>query len=211
MNLADPATLGWWYYPVSFVLNVFDSFIAPLPQELFVIAIAPLAQEGLVSFWLAVFIAWIANVLGDVLLAWTVERYRHLLERWKWGRWLLHKSSRAEKALGERGTFTALAGLRFLSGGRTASYVAAGLANTPMRIVWGSTALGSILWVALMIVIGKVTDDVTGLPAWASALIGMGIGTLIGVVPAVIGWARRRSRGTRDDQAGAEGASGDRR
>ena len=206
MNLADPATLGWWYYPLSFVLNVLDSFVAPLPQELFVLAIGPLSAKGLVSFWAACAVAWIANVLGDVWLAWVVERYRHVLERWRFGRWLLRKAEAGERALGERGTFMVLAGLRFISGGRTASFVAAGLAAVPRRTQWAATALGSFFWVILMVLIGHLTQSATGLPAWASALVGMGVGTLIGAIPAAIGWAKQRSRrGKRNDSTGTTG------
>lgn len=206
MNLADPSTLGWWYYPLSFVLNVLDSFVAPLPQELFVLAIGPLSGRGLVSFWAAVAVAWIANVLGDVWLAWVVERYRHVLDRWRFGRWLLAKAEAGERALGERGTFAVLAGLRFISGGRTASYVAAGLAAVPRKTQWAATAVGSLAWVFFMVLIGQLTQSATGLPAWASALVGMGVGTLIGAIPALIGWARKRSqRGRRDDPTSSTG------
>lgn len=208
MNLMDPATLGWWYYPVSFVLNVLDSFLPPLPQELFVLAIGPLSQSHQLSLVAAALVAWIANVLGDVWLAWVVERHRQRLERWRWGRWLLSRAGAGLRALGERGAFGVLAGLRFVSGGRTASYVAAGLAGTRMSIVWASTAVGSALWVVFMIVLGQLTHDATGLPAWASAVVGMVLGTLIGAVPAAIAWVRRRhGKGNIDEHSGAERAA----
>ena len=209
MNFSDPATLGWWYYPLSFVLNVLDSFFPPLPQELFVLGIGPLAERGVLAFWPAVVVAWIANILGDAWLAYVVAHQRHHLERWRWGRWLLAKSQAGSEALGQRGAFSVLAGLRFVSGGRTASYAAAGLAGISRRIVWSSTAVGSLAWVFFMVLIGQVTQDATGLPAWASALVGMLIGTLIGAVPALIAWWRRRAgRGNRNDSTGATGSTG---
>lgn len=209
MNLADPSTLGWWFYPVTFLLNVFDSFFPPLPQELFVAGIGPLARDGSVDLVLAALLSCAANILGDAWLWWVVLRRRAMLERWRWGRWLLRKSGQGLSALGERGTFSVLVGLRFVSGGRTASYVAAGLAKVPAKVVWGSTALGSAGWVVFMMLLGELTHDATGLPAWASAVLGMLVGTLIGAVPALIAWVRRRGKGSSEthEESGAQGAA----
>lgn len=188
----DPGSLGWWYYPLSLLTNVFDSFLPPLPQELFVLAIGPLVSAGKLALWPAVAVAWVGNVLGDVLLAWAVATRTAWLERSRWGRWLLAKASAGRRTLGERGSFGVLVGLRFVSGGRTASYVAAGLAQVPRGVVWASSVLGSAAWVAFMVLLGQWTQRTTGLSAWASALLGMGLGTLIGLIPASIAWVRHR-------------------
>lgn len=204
MNLFAPDTLGWWFYPITFILNVLDSFLPPLPQELFVLAIGPLTQTHQIALWPAMIIAWIANVLGDGWLAWTVARHRHRLERWRWGRWLLRKAGAGLSALGQRGSFGVLAGLRFVSGGRTASFVAAGLAGTSQRIIWAATSVGSAAWVGFMVILGQLTHNATGLPAWGSAILGMIVGTLMGAVPALIAWLRRRhGKGNTDDHTGA--------
>lgn len=210
MNFSDPGSLGWWFYPVTFVLNLFDSFFPPLPQELFVAGIGPLAEAGSVAVVPALLVSWVANVLGDVLLWWVISRWRGALERWRWGQWLLCKSQQGLDALGDRGSFGVLTGLRFVSGGRTASYAAAGLAGISPKVIWGSTAVGSAGWVLFMVVLGQLTHNATGLPAWASAVIGMGVGTLIGAVPALIAWVRRRGKGSSDthEESGAPGAAG---
>ena len=77
---------------------------------------------------------------------------------------------------------------------RPASMAAAGIASLPWRPFLVLSGGGALLWAVYMVGLGWVTGSATGLPTWASAAVGMVLGTLAGLVIAGVIAVRRRSR-----------------
>jgi membrane protein DedA with SNARE-associated domain len=59
---------------------------------------------------------------------------------------------------------------------------AAGVANIPWGPFLALSGAGAVLWSTWMVALGYVTGNTTGLPPWTSAVVGMGLGTLVGLV-----------------------------
>jgi membrane protein DedA with SNARE-associated domain len=122
-----------------------------------------------------------------------------VLDRWKWGR-TFHKGVHAAIAkAGRSSTYGAIIGVRFIPGGRLATTAAAGIADVSTRGFSLCAAIGGTLWAAWSVGLGYFTGSATQLPFWASSLIGVGAGLVIGAVVGVIATRRRGSRSPVDD------------
>lgn len=196
-DLADAdgllSSLGSWFHPLTALLVALDAPIPPVPSEVFVIGSGALAAAGRASLPLSVLTAWLGCWLGDVGL-YALFRFRltGLLDRWAWGR-AVHRGIR--RVLATAGPVSSLAGLfmlRFVSGGRTASMAAAGVAGLRWRPFLWLSGTGSLTWSGYLVGLGWATGSTTGLPWWASAVVGLVFGTLLGLaVAAAIAWKRR--------------------
>lgn len=196
-DLADAdgllSSLGSWFHPLTALLVALDAPIPPVPSEVFVIGSGALAAAGRASLPLSVLTAWLGCWLGDVGL-YALFRFRltGLLDRWAWGR-AVHRGIR--RVLATAGPASSLAGLfvlRFVSGGRTASMAAAGVAGLRWRPFLWLSGTGSLTWSGYLVGLGWATGSTTGLPWWASAVVGLVFGTLLGLaVAAAIAWKRR--------------------
>ena len=196
-DLADAdgllSSLGSWFHPLTALLVALDAPIPPVPSEVFVIGSGALAAAGRASLPLSVLTAWLGCWLGDVGL-YALFRFRltGLLDRWAWGR-AVHRGIR--RVLATAGPASSLAGLfvlRFVSGGRTASMATAGVAGLRWRPFLWLSGTGSLTWSGYLVGLGWATGSTTGLPWWASAVVGLVFGTLLGLaVAAAIAWKRR--------------------
>lgn len=196
-DLADAdgllSSLGSWFHPLTALLVALDAPIPPVPSEVFVIGSGALAAAGRASLPLSVVTAWLGCWLGDVGL-YALFRFRltGLLDRWAWGR-AVHRGIR--RVLATAGPASSLAGLfvlRFVSGGRTASMAAAGVAGLRWRPFLWLSGTGSLTWSGYLVGLGWATGSTTGLPWWAAAVVGLVFGTLLGLaVAAAIAWKRR--------------------
>jgi membrane protein DedA with SNARE-associated domain len=177
-------------------LVALDAPLPPIPSELLVLGAGPLAAAGALNPAAAILAAATGCWLGDVGL---YLLFRNGLTTWLdrvgWGRWIHRNIVRLMNRWGRETTYAGIVGVRFLSGGRTASMAAAGIAGVPLRPFLGLAALGSLLWSCWMVLLGQLTATTTGLPTWASAVIGMGLGTLVGVVLGGIIAMRSRLKG----------------
>ncbi|MEU3847471.1 VTT domain-containing protein [Micrococcus terreus] len=194
----DPAwveSLGWWFHALTALLVALDAPIPPVPSELFVIGSGALALNGALGLVPSVLAAWLGCWAGDVGL-YALFRYRltGLLDRGSWGRRIHRGILRLLDKAGPAPSYALLFVLRFVSGGRTASMAAAGIAEIPWRPFLLLSGVGSLVWSVYMVGLGWLTGSATGLPFWISALIGMGLGTLAGLMIAGIIAVRRRSR-----------------
>lgn len=170
-------------HPLTLLVVVADVFAPIMPSEFLVIASGSLASEGSVLLWVSLLTAMVGSLLGDLALYWLFrKRLTHWLDRFRWGR-AVHRGIRnaVEKA-GKSPTYAGLVALRFLPGGRTAGVAAAGIAELPFRPFLGFAAIGGLLWSCWLVGLGYVSDVTTGFPMWASALLGMGVGTLVGLI-----------------------------
>lgn len=186
--------LGWWFHPVTALLVALDAPFPPTPSELFVIGSGALASAGSLSLVPSVLAAWLGCWAGDLGL-YALFRYRltDLLDRWRWGRAVHRGIRRLMVKAGRESSLAGLFVLRFVSGGRTASVAAAGIGGIRPRVFLWHSGLGALVWSVYMVGLGWVTGQATGLPWWASAVVGMLLGTLAGALIAGIVALRRRT------------------
>ncbi len=195
LDAAWVESLGWWFHPLTALLVALDAPIPPVPSELFVIGSGALALQGTLGLVPSVLAAWLGCWAGDVGL-YALFRFRltGLLDRASWGQRIHRGILRLLDKAGPAPSIALLFVLRFVSGGRTASMAAAGIAGIPWRPFLLLSGSGALVWSVYMVGLGWLTGSATGLPFWASALIGMGLGTLAGLMIAGIIALRRRSR-----------------
>ena len=192
------AAIYFWIFP--FVIG--DAIFPPIPSEMLVIAGGALSAEGHVNGLLVVLLAAVASWLGDLLVFQLFKRrLSHVLDRWKWGLQFHAAVHSAIARAGRSSTYGAIIGLRFIPGGRLATTAAAGIANVSTRGFSLCAALGGLLWASWSVALGYFTGSATRLPFWASSLIGVGVGLVIGAVVGVIVTRRRGSRSPVDPAA----------
>jgi membrane protein DedA with SNARE-associated domain len=192
------AAIYFWIFP--FVIG--DAIFPPIPSEMLVIAGGALSAEGRVNGLLVVLLAAVASWLGDLLVFQLFKRrLSHVLDRWKWGLQFHAAVHSAIARAGRSSTYGAIIGLRFIPGGRLATTAAAGIANVSTRGFSLCAALGGLLWASWSVALGYFTGSATRLPFWASSLIGVGVGLLIGAIVGVIVTRRRGSRSPVDPTA----------
>ncbi|RZU60511.1 DedA family protein [Zhihengliuella halotolerans] len=184
------------YYLITAFLVAFDAPFPPVPSELFVLGSGPMVAAGHLN---PVF-AWVAAAggcwLGDMGLYWVFRRgLTTWLERFRWGRWVHRNTVALMNRVGRETTYASLLGLRFVSGGRTASVAAAGLAGVTPGTFAALAGLGAGLWAAWMMLLGYLTQTLTGWPTWSATLLSMGLGALLGLaLAAVLARSKRRTR-----------------
>lgn len=195
MDLANADTWGsaiyFWIIPV--VLG--DAIFPPVPSEMLVITGGALSAEGRANIFLVVLLAALSSWLGDLLVFQLFKRrLSRVLDRWSWGRQFHRGVHQAIDRAGRSSTYGGIIGIRFIPGGRLATTAAAGIANVSTRGFSFCAALGGTLWAVWSVGLGYVTGSATRLPFWASSLIGVGLGLVIGAVVGVIVTRRRGSR-----------------
>ncbi|MHA7154639.1 DedA family protein [Arthrobacter sp. TMN-50] len=201
MDLTD---LGAWsplFHPLTFVVVVVDVFIPAVPSEFLVIASGTMASEGTLLLPVALLVATLGSWLGDIILYLLFRnRLTSWLDRFRWGRGIHRGIRTAVEKAGKSPTYAGLIALRFLPAGRSAGVAAAGIANLPLRPFLACAVVGGILWSSWLVMLGYITDITTGFPLWVSALLGMGIGTLVGlVITAFLALKQRRKVRTTDE------------
>ena len=195
MDLANADTWGasiyFWIIPV--VLG--DAIFPPLPSEMVVITAGALSADGRANVYLVAILAALASWLGDLAVFQLFKRrLSHVLDRWSWGRKFHSGVHLAIARAGRSSTYGAIIGIRFIPGGRLATTAAAGIANVSTKGFSCCAALGGSLWAVWSVGLGYVTGSATKLPFWASSLIGVGLGLVIGAVVGVIVTRRRGNR-----------------
>ena len=182
------AAIYFWIFP--FVIG--DALFPPLPSEMIVITGGALSAAGSINGFLVVLLAALSSWIGDVLVFQLFKRrLSHVLDRWRWGRHFHATVHAAIAKAGRSSTYGAIIGIRFIPGGRLATTAAAGIANVSTRGFSLCAALGGLLWASWSVALGYFTGSATGLPFWASSLIGVGVGMVIGAVVGVVVTRRR--------------------
>lgn len=195
-NFLEPLMSGGpWFYPLLFILVALDALIPPLPSEVLAMGTGPLVAAGLLNPVIAVIVCAGACFVGDSALYVLFKHGGRFLSRYRWGRWLHKNMSVLMLKLGTSGTYASLLGMRFLPGGRSASMAAAGISRITWRVFAPLAGTGAVLWAIWMMVLGHFSAQLTGFPIWASTLVGMIFGTLIGILLAGVLAIYRRQRG----------------
>lgn len=208
MSFADGWGAAIYFWIIPLVLG--DAVFPPVPSEMVVITGGALAAEGRANIWLVALIAAATSWLGDMVVFQLFKRrLSHVLDRWGWGRRVHRGIHDAIAKAGRSSTYGAIIGLRFIPGGRLATSAAAGIADVSTPGFSLCAGLGGLLWAAWQSGLGYFAGTTTGLPFWASSLIGVGVGLLIGVSVGVIVTRRRGSRSPVDEPAPGEPAPGE--
>ncbi|WP_255771489.1 DedA family protein [Pseudarthrobacter sulfonivorans] len=190
------AAIYFWIIPV--VLG--DAIFPPIPSEMVVITGGALSADGRTNIFLVAALAALASWLGDMLVFQLFKRrLSHILDRWRWGRKVHHGIHEAIARAGRSSTYGAIIGARFIPGGRLATSAAAGIADVAVRGFSLCAGLGAVLWAGWLVGLGYFTGSATKLPFWASSLIGVGVGLVIGSVVGVIVTRRRGTRSPVDE------------
>jgi membrane protein DedA with SNARE-associated domain len=192
------AAIYFWIMPV--VLG--DAIFPPIPSEMVVITGGALSADGRANVFLVAALAAVASWLGDMVVFQLFKRrLSHVLDRWRWGRKVHHGIHEAIARAGRSSTYGAIIGARFIPGGRLATSAAAGIADVSVRGFSLCAGLGAVLWACWLVGLGYFTGSATKLPFWASSLIGVGVGLVIGAVVGVIVTRRRGTRPPVDEPA----------
>lgn len=192
------AAIYFWIIPV--VLG--DAIFPPIPSEMVVITGGALSADGRANVLLVAALAALASWLGDMVVFQLFKRrLSHVLDRWRWGRKVHHGIHQAIARAGRSSTYGTIIGARFIPGGRLATSAAAGIANVSVRGFSLCAGLGAVLWASWLVGLGYFTGSATGLPFWASSLIGVGVGLVIGAAVGVIVTRRRGTRSPVDEPA----------
>src|SRR6478609_6992485 len=150
-----------------------------------------------IYFWIFPFVllAAAASWLGDLLVFQLFKRrLSHVLDRWRWGLGFHAAVHAAIAKAGRSSTYGAISGRRFIPGARLATTAAAGIANVSTRGFSLCAALGGTLWAVWSVGLGYATGSATKLPFWASSLIGVALGLVIGAAVGVVVTRRRGNR-----------------
>ena len=104
----------------------------PIPEELPIAAAAALAAQGVVKWWIALPVCFVAVLAGDVVLYWVGHHWGERILEWRLVRRILTKSREAKLLDGYRRhgmkiVFTA----RYIMGLRAAAFLTAGIAKFP--------------------------------------------------------------------------------
>lgn len=193
MDITAPASWGSAIYLWIVPIVVGDAIFPPIPSEMVVITGGALAADGHANIWLVLVLAAVGSWLGDMAVYMLFKRrISHVLDRWAWGRKVHSGIHSAIAKAGRSSAYGAIIGARFVPGGRLATSAAAGIANVSVPGFSLCAGLGAVLWAVWQVGLGYFTGSTTKLPFWASSLIGVGVGLVIGVV---VGFIVTRRRG----------------
>jgi membrane protein DedA with SNARE-associated domain len=206
MDFGNPDTwstaIYFWIVPA--VLG--DAIFPPIPSEMVLITGGALSAEGRANLFLVGFLSASASWLGDVVVFQLFKRrLSHILDRWAWGRKIHRGIHEAIAKAGRSSAYGTIIGARFIPGGRLATSAAAGIADVSTRGFSLCAGLGAVLWATWLVGLGFFTGSATGLPFWASSLIGVAVGLVIGAVVGLIVTRRRGDRSPVDEPGGAPG------
>lgn len=186
---------GPWFLMIQATMVAVEAFIPVLPVEIVVIGSGALAADGFLPVSVALLVTFAGCLLGDVGL-YAIFRFQliRVLYRWRWGRTVHRALLRTSVRAGGATTWVGLLLIRWIPGGRTASMATAGI----MRLSWAQGlslgVVGALIWALWLVGLGYISGTTTGLPPWVSTVMGLTIGTLVGLVIAMVAARRRRAR-----------------
>lgn len=190
------AAIYFWIIPL--VLG--DAIFPLVPSEMAVITGGALSADGRANVFLVLALAALASWVGDMVVFQLFRRrLSHVLDRWRWGRRLHRGIHEAVAKAGRTSTYGTIIGARFIPGGRLATSAAAGIAGVSVRGFSLCAGLGAVLWACWLVGLGYFTGSATGLPFWASSLIGVALGFLAGTAVGIIATRRRGNRSPVDE------------
>lgn len=185
-----------WALPALFASTAADGFFPPVPGETVIIMLAVGAQAGDgVSLPLVVLVAALGAWCGDQVayaLGRALGASRVPFLRGRRGR---RAVAWAARSFERRGASVVL-GARFVPVGRMAVNVTAGTVGFSRRRFMALSAVASTAWALWSVLLGMVAGQALGERPLLAVAVGVGVGTVLGlVVDRVLGaWGARRAR-----------------
>ncbi len=184
-----------WALVVLLVCCWVDGFFPPVPSESLVIAVATLTVAGSgPPLWAVVAVAAAGAFLGD-LTAFAIGRQVPLdrLPLLRRGRGLASVQW-ARGSLERRGG-TAVLAARYVPVGRVAVNVAAGAVGFPARRFVGFAAIAAVAWALWSVLLGVAAGALLRDRPLLAVVIGVVVGTLLGLGVDAVASRRRRQAG----------------
>ncbi|MBN6189594.1 VTT domain-containing protein [Aneurinibacillus sp. BA2021] len=181
-----------WLYLVLFAVTVIDGFFPPVPSETVLVAAAAVAAStGDGNLLLLGLVAAVGAAIGDNL-AFLIGR-RLGTSRFAWMRRprVVTAFAYAQRAL-DRRSATLILGARYIPVGRVAVNMSAGALGFPWRRFLPLSLIAGASWSVFSLAIGLLAGAWIKDQPLLSALLGIGVALVIGVVIDRIAAARRR-------------------
>ncbi|UPL12278.1 DedA family protein [Microbacterium sufflavum] len=181
-----------WLYLVLFAVTVIDGFFPPVPSETVLVAAAAVAAStGDGDLLLLGLVAAVGAAIGDNL-AFLIGR-RLGTSRFAWMRRprVVTAFAYAQRALARRSA-TLILGARYIPVGRVAVNMSAGALGFPWRRFLPLSLIAGASWSVFSLAIGLLAGAWIKDQPLLSALLGIGVALVIGVVIDRIAAARRR-------------------
>ncbi|MGX1585806.1 DedA family protein [Microbacterium sp. NPDC055502] len=181
-----------WLYLVLFAVTVIDGFFPPVPSETVLVAAAAVAAStGDGNLLLLGLVAAVGAAIGDNL-AFLIGR-RLGTSRFAWMRRprVVTAFAYAQRAL-DRRSATLILGARYIPVGRVAVNMSAGALGFPWRRFLPLSLIAGASWSIFSLAIGLLAGAWIKDQPLLSALLGIGVALVIGVVIDRIAAARRR-------------------
>lgn len=181
-----------WLYLVLFAVTVIDGFFPPVPSETVLVAAAAVAAStGDGDLLLLGLVAAVGAAIGDNL-AFLIGR-RLGTSRFAWMRRprVVTAFAYAQRAL-DRRSATLILGARYIPVGRVAVNMSAGALGFPWRRFLPLSLIAGASWSVFSLAIGLLAGAWIKDQPLLSALLGIGVALVIGVVIDRIAAARRR-------------------
>ena len=201
-------------YVGVFFLMLAENLFPPIPSEVIVPVAGLAVGAGTLNLWLVTFAALAGTLIGN--LPWFViarmlgrERFVALVARF--GKWAAVKPEDVEAAIDwfdRHGSKAVLIG-RFAPGVRTLISVPAGLSTMPFGTFLLLSAIGSVIWIGLLLAAGMLLHSNWHLIADVLGPLGKILLVLVAV--GLLGWVLRRrwrERRLARERARAEAAAG---
>lgn len=189
-----PAMASPWLYVIVFLVSAIDGFFPLVPSESVVITAGVFALTGAPNLVLVVAMAAVGAFVGDNM-SYAIGRFaeRRLGDRL----WRSPRRRRAlewaQRLLRERGGQVIIAA-RFVSGGRTATTIAAGALEFDRRRFRVFTAVAAVAWGVYAVLIGYLGGLAGAGNPVRGVLVGMAIALGLTVLVEVVRWIVRRAR-----------------
>lgn len=182
-----------WLLLVMFAVAVVDGFFPPIPSEtVLVAAAAAAASAGAIPTVLVLcLVAAVGAMIGDNI-AYAIGRSIGASRfRWMRGPRVSAALGRAQASLEQRGAPFIL-GARFIPVGRVAVNMSAGALGYSWRRFLPLSAIAAVSWSVYSVLIGVVAGQWLTDQPLLSAVIGVVVAVVIGIVIDKVGAARRR-------------------
>jgi membrane protein DedA with SNARE-associated domain len=171
----------------------------PIPEELPIAGAAALASQGIVKWWIALPVCFVAVVAGDVVLYWVGHHWGERILEWRLVRRILPKSREASLLEGYRRhgvkiVFTA----RHIMGLRAAAFLTAGIAKIPfwkfLAVDGGAALIGVPIGFGLAHVLAEQVYHLADAQRWDRWLMLLGLLVFAGGVGYMLHRRMKRNR-----------------
>lgn len=185
-------TASPWLYAVMFAVAVVDGFFPPIPSETVLVAAAAIAAStGATNLPLLIVVAAIGAALGDNISYAIGRGVRTTRFAWMRRPRVRAAFDRARRTLTQRGASLIL-GARFIPIGRVAVNMSAGALGYPWRRFLVLSTVGGLIWAVYSAAIGTLAGHWLQDKPLLSAVIGVVLALVIGLVIDRVAAARRR-------------------